>query len=264
MSADGAMVGPRCDPRKAPSSQGGKVVTSDVAHVCATRVPHVVGFQTAARALLEGVNFFGHAAVASWTSQQPGVLLGAMLPDFAGMCGGRVEAVDDEVICGVALHHATDAVFHQLPVVTELMRELDARLDERRCGRGPRRAVAHIGVELLLDGALTREPVYRAAYLAGLEHDAVLRWRAPDEAPRFAILVERLRAGGVPDDLRRPAAITARVHRILAHRPLLAPSPDDLRAIGDALAGFQPRVEVAAETIVRAMRAALVDRPLPA
>lgn len=257
------MVGPLAERCKTPASQAGKVVTSDVAHVRATPVPHVVGFQTAAQALVEGVNFFGHAAVASWTSQRPGVLLGAMLPDFAGMCGGRVEGVDEDVVCGVAIHHATDRIFHQLPVVTALMRELDARLDERRCARGPRRAVAHIGVELLLDGALTREPVYRAAYLAGLEHDAVLRWREPDEAPRFAILLERLRTRGVPDDLRRPEAITARVHRILAHRPLLAPSSDDLGAIGDALAGFQPRVEVAAETIVRAMRAALADGAPP-
>lgn len=264
MRAARAMVGPPARPRNAPSSHAGKVVTSDLTHVRATAVLRVVGFQTPVRTLVEDVNFFGHAAVASWASQRPGVVLGAMLPDFATMCGGRIEAVDDdEVDRGVALHHTTDAVFHQLPVVTALMRELDARLDERGCARGPRRAVAHIGVELLLDGELTGEPAYRAAYLAGLAHDAALRWRGSDEAPRFAILIERLRERGVPDDLRRPAAITARLHRILAHRPLLAPSGDDLRAIGDALAGFQPRVEVAAGTIVRAMRAALADRPLP-
>jgi hypothetical protein len=210
------------------------------------------------RTLVEGVNFFGHAAVASWTSQVPGVVLGAMLPDFATMCGGRVEAVEDgDVSRGVAIHHATDAAFHALPVVTALMRELDARLDERRCARGPRRAVAHIGVELLLDGELTGEPAYRAAYSAGLTHDPVLRWRGADEASRFAILLERLRARGIPDDLKQPEAITARLHRILAHRPLLAPSPDDLRAIREALRVFQPRVEVAADTVVRAMRAAL-------
>jgi hypothetical protein len=204
------------------------------------------------------MNFFGHAAVASWASRVPGVLLGAMLPDFATMCGGRIEAVeDDEVTRGVALHHTTDAVFHGLPVVTALMRELDEALADRRCARGPRRAVAHIGIELLLDGELTGEPAYRAAYSEGIAHEPVLRWRSPDEAARFAILLERLRARGIPDDLKQPGAITARLHRILAHRPLLAPSPDDLRAIRDALVVFQPRVEVAADTVVRAMRAAL-------
>jgi acyl carrier protein phosphodiesterase len=204
------------------------------------------------------VNFFGHAAVASWSRAAPGVVLGAMLPDFATMCGGRIEsAVTEDVTRGIALHHATDAAFHTLPVVTGLMRELDGQLAERHCGRGPRRAVAHIGVELLLDGELTDDPGYRAAYLDGIAHDAVLHWRDPEAAPRFATLLDRLRTRGIPEDLRSPDAITTRVHRILAHRPLLAPSPDDLRAIHAALVAFQPRLVVATATILRAMRAAL-------
>jgi hypothetical protein len=204
------------------------------------------------------VNFFGHAAIASWSAPAPGVVLGAMLPDFATMCGGRIAAAhDDTVARGIALHHASDAVFHQLPVVTGLMRELDDQLDQRGCARGPRRAVAHIGVELLLDGVLIGEPAYRAAYLRGLAHDPALAWRDPAAAPRFADLLARLRARGVPDDLGLPEAIAIRVHRVLAHRPLLAPSPDDLRAIRGALIAYKPRVDVAAETIVRAMRAAL-------
>jgi hypothetical protein len=207
------------------------------------------------------VNFFGHAAIASWSAPAPGVVLGAMLPDFATMCGGRIETAHDEAVArGIALHHATDAVFHQLPVVTALMRELDEQLDLRGCARGPRRAVAHIGVELLLDGVLIDEPAYRAAYLDGLAHDPSLAWRDPGDAPRFAILLDRLRARGVPEDLRLPEAVTTRVHRVLAHRPLLAPSTADLRAIRGALVGFQPRIGVAAETIVRGMRAALGGR----
>lgn len=186
-----------------------------------------------------------------------------MLPDFATMCGGRIaSAGEDSVSDGIALHHTTDAAFHQLPVVTALMRELDEHLHHGRCARGPRRATAHIGVELLLDGVLVGEPAYRAAYLGGLAHDPVLQWRDPGDAPRFALLLDRLRARGVPDDLRLPEAITARLHRILAHRPLLAPSPDDLRAIHDALVIFQPRVEVAADTVMRAMRAALGGNPV--
>jgi hypothetical protein len=204
------------------------------------------------------VNFFGHAAVASWSAPAAGVVLGAMLPDLATMSGGRIAAAGEpDVEAGIALHHASDAAFHRLPAVLALMRELDELLAERRCARGPRRAVAHIGVELLLDGTLTGEPAYRTAYLRGLAHDAALDWRDPGDAPRFAHVLDRLRARGVPDDLRLPEAITARVHRILAHRPLLAPSPDDLRAIHGALAAFQPRVEVAGDTVMRAMRAAL-------
>lgn len=205
------------------------------------------------------MNFFGHAAVASWGSPAPGVVLGAMLPDFATMCGGRIESAEHaDVTEGIELHHATDAVFHRLPVVTGLMRELDEHLVRGHCARGPRRAAAHIGVELLLDGALTDEPVYRATYLSGLWCDPVLHWRDPETAARFAILLERLRSHGVPDDLRLPDAVANRLHRILAHRPLLAPSSTDLQAIHTALVAFKPRLDVAAETVLRAMRAAML------
>jgi len=208
------------------------------------------------------VNFFGHAAVASWSSAVPvpGLVLGAMLPDFASMTRGRVDGADDPTVAaGIDLHHRTDAVFHQLPVVTGLMRELDDHLGRRLCARGPRRAVAHIGVELLLDGVLLDDPNYRAAYLAGLGHDAAVRWREPETADRFATLLARLRARGIPDDLQRPDAIATRLARILADRPLLAASPDDLRAIHAALVAFKPRLEVAADTVMRAMRGAFAS-----
>jgi hypothetical protein len=210
------------------------------------------------------VNYFGHAAVASWSAPaEPGVMLGAMLPDFCGMCRARIATAEEAAVAGgIALHHATDAAFHGLPVVTGLMRELDEQLQRAGCARGPRRAVAHIGVELLLDGVLVDEPGYRAAYLAGLAHRPALRWRDPDGGARFTTLLDRLRDHGVPDDLRRPEAIAGRVHRVLAHRPLLAPSPGELGAIRDALAAFQPRIAVAAETIVRALRASLAVEEL--
>lgn len=205
---------------------------------------------------MTSVNFFGHAAVASWSSSDPAVVLGAMLPDFATMSGARIAADGhtDDIAHGIAIHHATDATFHQLPVVTGLMRELDQLLEERGCARGPRRAVAHIGVELLLDGVLVAEAVYRDAYVAALAHEGEPVWRAPEDPARFAVLIARLRAHGVPDDLRDPAMITLRLGRMLRHRPLLAPSPSDLRAIGDALAVYKARVDVAAETVLRAMR----------
>jgi hypothetical protein len=180
-----------------------------------------------------------------------------MLPDFATMSGARLAhdgAHDPEISEGIALHHATDATFHRLPVVTGLMRDLDAMLLERGCARGPRRAVAHIGVELLLDGVLVGEPAYRDAYTRALAHDARVVGREPEDPARFTMLVTRLRAHGVPDDLRDPASITRRLARMLGHRPLLAPSPSDLIAIGDALVAYKPRVEVATETVLRALR----------
>ena len=208
------------------------------------------------------VNFFGHAAVASWSSGSGAVALGAMLPDFATMCRARLAPAEDAAVAtGIDLHHATDAAFHTLPPVLALMRELDDRLDRGGCARGPRRATSHIGTELLLDGVLVAEPAYRASYLAGLAHDpAGVRWREPEAAERFAVLLARLRGHGVPDDLDEAAAITQRLARMLAHRPLLAPSGDDLRAIARALADHAPRVAVAADTVMRALRARLETR----
>jgi acyl carrier protein phosphodiesterase len=205
------------------------------------------------------VNYFGHAAVASWTDSSPGAVLGAMLPDFATMSRIRLaEPTDPTIARGIDMHHRADSVFHQLPVVLGLMRELDGRLDAAGVARGPRRAVAHIGVELLLDGVLVDEGSYRAAYLGALSHDpAGVQFRDEGDDLRFAALHTRLRSYGVPDDLREPDSIVHRLHRMLAHRPLLAPSPGDLVGIRGALVAHKPRIEVATEAVLRAMRAAL-------
>ena len=220
------------------------------------------------------MNFFGHAAVASWglapgageptvaTTDASGRVLGAMLPDFATMSGARLADPHDDaaVAGGIALHHVTDAAFHHLPPVLALMRELDERLERLGCARGPRRAVAHIGVELLLDGVLVEELLYREHYLAGLAHDpAGVRWREHGDDTRFGVLLTRLRAHGVPDDLRKPESIAMRLQRMLSHRPLLAPSPADLAAIRTALVAYKPRVEIAADTVLRGLRAALTS-----
>jgi hypothetical protein len=209
--------------------------------------------------LTKDVNFFGHAAVASWANGGPGAALGAMLPDFATMCGGRLATATDPAIgIGIELHHKTDGVFHRLAPVTALMRELGDRLESRGCARGPKRAVAHIGVELLLDGVLVDEPSYREAYLGGLAYDETgVVWREEADAPRFAVLLARLRSHGVPDDLREPEAIAIRLQRMLSHRPLLAPNAQDMHAIRASLIEYKPRIAVAADTVMRAVRAAL-------
>jgi hypothetical protein len=213
------------------------------------------------------VNFFGHAVVATWSNPTSGCVLGAMLPDFATMSGTRLAAssgTDAEIERGIALHHATDAAFHRLPPVLALMRELDGKLDAAGCARGPRRAVAHIGVELLLDGVLVAEPAYREHYLAGLAHDpSGIAWREESDAARLAVLLSRLRAHGVPDDLARPEAIVQRLHRMLSHRPLLAPNATDLAAIRSCLVDYKPRVDVATETVLRALRATLAPLATP-
>jgi hypothetical protein len=206
-----------------------------------------------------GVNFFGHAVVASWTGPSAGLALGAMLPDFQAMSGARVaDPGDAEVAAGIELHHRTDAAFHRLPGFVALGREVEARLEAAGVARGPRRAVGHIGVELLLDGVLLADGPGRAAYLAALDHPVhAITWRDEGDGARFAMLHARLRDHGVPDDLARPEAAAARVLRAIAHRPLLRASPSEADAIRAELVRTAPRVRVAAPAIMSALRAGL-------
>jgi acyl carrier protein phosphodiesterase len=205
------------------------------------------------------VNYFGHAAVASWYSPEPAAALGAMLPDFATMSGTRLaEATDPAIARGIALHHKTDGAFHHLPPVLALMRELDDRLEAGGCARGPRRAVAHIGIELLIDGVLVAETPYRDLYVAALAYDTSgIQFREADDRPRFATLHTRLLGYGVPDDLARPESIVHRLQRMLAHRPLLAPNATDLAVIKTSLVEQKPRVDVATEAVLRSLRATM-------
>lgn len=210
------------------------------------------------------MNFFGHAVVAAWHAgdRHPALgalALGAMLPDLLGIAGARLDhAGDDHVDAGIALHHRTDAAFHPLPEFVALGRRLDARLTAGGVSRGPARATAHVGVELLLDGVLAEDRAGRAAYLAALAHPAdAARWREPAHGPRFAQLRSRLAAHGVPDDLRDPAVAASRLLRALAPRPRLCPSAAEADVIRAELAALVPEVERAAPAIVGGLRAAL-------
>jgi hypothetical protein len=205
------------------------------------------------------VNFFGHAAVASWFAGPPArgpTALGAMLPDFQTMSGARASAIDDAVVAaGVALHHRTDGAFHRLPVVTGLMRELFDRLAAAGVSRGPARAASHVGMELLLDGVLVDAADHRAAYAEALAIDPVPA--TFDQPAWIARVLARLRGHGVPYDLRRADAVALRIIRMTADRPLLAAKGDEPDKIRTVLSGYRTRIEVAATTVVSALRAAL-------
>lgn len=208
------------------------------------------------------VNFFGHAVVSRWCAAHPAGgeyvggaahALGAMLPDFASMCGGTLATPTEEPLAaGVALHHRTDAVFHHHRHVLELMGELHERLLRAGCGRGPARAGSHIGIELLLDGVLLDDGASCALYREAIAHSPEgVRWREAADEQRFAGLRERLLAVGVPLDLRRPRAAALRLVRTLARRPRLAPGPGEAALLESGLEAMAPRVERLASLIVR-------------
>ncbi|HEX2735133.1 MAG TPA: hypothetical protein VHM70_26185 [Polyangiaceae bacterium] len=183
------------------------------------------------------MNFFGHAVIASWARPDPAFALGAMLPDLGRMLGARhVSSEDPALGAGIAFHHESDRVFHQSRVFAEFERAALAYFRERRVPRGPRRALSHIGVELLLDCHLaSKEQV--ASYLRALNAagrtDVADRitWRSGSAAHgrdlqsaqldfqelcrRLASRVERL----VPE---RPRDLTPRLEAILSGHPRLA------------------------------------------
>ena len=209
------------------------------------------------------MNFFGHAAVVTRVRSDapPATVLGAMLPDFLSMCGARTTAIDDDALAaGVALHHETDAAFHALPPFTGLVRDLGERLTHAGVSRGPMRGVAHAAVELFLDGTLVDDARACDAYAAAIDHDPRANF---DEPERFAFLRTRLRAHGVPYDLREAHAIAARCLRMLAHRPLLAPKGDEPAIITRVLDDFARRARVAAPTIMHALRASMAASATP-
>lgn len=191
------------------------------------------------------MNFIGHLLVARWQSAHPAFGLGAMLPDFASMAGTRLTDVADvDVARGVALHHRTDEVFHACSAFVALSRDAFSVLVEAGVERGPARAVAHIGVELLIDGELLRQPELGDAYLSALSAFTALPDAALFEPERSALrrVSARLTAYGIPYDYERPELVTTRLVSILGRRPRLALTPAAATLVGGIMPDLKGRV----------------------
>lgn len=212
------------------------------------------------------MNFFGHAAIARWEGGDATFVLGAMLPDLTSIARARFRDVDAgaaELARGVALHHATDAVFHSAPVFVDLCTRGASDLEALGVGHAPARAVAHVGIELLLDGTLVEDRATCDAYVGAIDvaarHEVLgaIRWRTADGAQRFAFVRERLASYGVPIDLRDPDVVADRLERILAPRPRLALGPGDRDRVGRWLHRVRAEVEEAAGPLIDRVRTAL-------
>jgi hypothetical protein len=197
--------------------------------------------------LFERMNFFSHAVVAGRFSRDPVFVLGAMLPDFASMLGVRMRSVAEATIRnGVRFHHLTDGVFHELPVFRTLSRDANSALRDRGVARGPALAIAHVGIEILLDTTLGQSAAARDAYLSGLEAGRTpafarsLAWPEP-EAKRLADLLETLVRRGIVLDTSSELLVE-RIRRTLAGRPRLRLGPDDPPRVRDWVEATRDRV----------------------
>jgi hypothetical protein len=213
------------------------------------------------------MNFFGHAAMAERVSREPTFVLGAMLPDFSSMLGLRPPtSAHPRVAEGIAFHHATDEAFHELSVFRELCSDAMRLLAERGVSRGTRRAVAHVGVELLLDVELAEDPRARSAYLAALKSArdpavvSTLSWPA-DQQDRLVQLAARLEERS---DSAKPstATLVERLARTLSGRPRLAMEDAARSHVADWVELCRVRVVASAPALVfELMR--VIERDFP-
>ena len=173
------------------------------------------------------MNFFGHAWIAGWFSQQDPFVLGAMLPDLANMLRLTAPAtLHPELAAGIRLHHETDRAFHASRAFTGLERGALSALSALGFPKGARRALAHVGVEFLIDEQLALEAPAWSGYHTALEFGGsaasrgTLSWGSEQEEQRFALLCRRLAAlshgrDGIP-------TLVKRLFGTLAGRPRLA------------------------------------------
>jgi hypothetical protein len=192
------------------------------------------------------MNFFGHAWVAGWFSAQAPFILGSMLPDFASALRVTPPTSGHAGLeAGIRLHHDTDRVFHDTYVFRELEQGARASLSAAGVPKGARRALAHVGVEFLIDAELARRSPAWQGYAVALrfgssaECRAALRWGAEDRGEALASLCQRLAASTRHADARR---LAARLVATLAGRPRLELSPEDVPRVAPWLDAFRPRV----------------------
>lgn len=177
------------------------------------------------------MNFFSHAFIASQHSSNPRWILGSMLPDFFGMAGLKLEKViDDQALAGgIKFHHITDDAFHGNAVVEDLMGSATRELLGQGMVKGAAMAIGHVGVELLLDGALVSSVAALKSYREAINElqttESCLRFCGLDineGANRWRRITEFMPTASIPESYADPGFVADRLIRILANRPFLA------------------------------------------
>jgi hypothetical protein len=204
------------------------------------------------------MNFLAHAAVARRHDTHPAYLLGSVLPDLLPMTGLPAthrhldrSSVEPRVAEGWRDHHRADAAFHALPRFLVGVHALRTDLRQTRLATGSRRAVAHVGWELLLDEAVAGDPATISDFRAALGHGATL---ATD--PHWQALLARL--GTI--EPRSPAdaeTVAWHAHRAVGHRPRLAFDPAAVTEVAEVLERHRVGVLEAARPLLDELAARL-------
>ena len=209
------------------------------------------------------MNFFGHALIAHRDEATRGptraeFVLGAMLPDFASILRTRQPlATLDALDAGLSFHHRTDHAFHGSQGFLEFSRQASAFLSDRGVSRGTARAVAHVGVELLLDAAFARENAANEAYLSAIacamteRVQGAIRWPTSDASERFQSLCHRLQQRGRFQENPPSEHVAERLRSILADRPRLSMSDDALTVVQHWVSTARPQITSGAPQLLR-------------
>ena len=194
------------------------------------------------------MNYFGHAALAILRRERPFFVLGAMLPDFLAMLGGRLQNkrgggfIREQLANGVDFHLKTDAVFHQAPVFVAMNRRALIELRQLGVSRGPARACAHIGVEMLIDAHLIQRKdlydQYLLALRAGARSDDLFACDGPNHRGRLSALCQHLANRGAEVHEASAQRFEVRLKKTLEHRATLRPSETELTLISKHLGGW--------------------------
>ena len=183
------------------------------------------------------MNVLGHASVAlAWGGDDPAFVLGAVLPDLASMVHVRIDRslLGGPVADGMSCHIHADAIFHDHPAFRTGAAALRRDLASQGLDRGPVRAVGHAGWEFLLDGTLLGSPAeaayWRALDVGELALDAVAE---PDRTRWLGSLNYRRQRPRLRYD--DPPWVAERLHDLLARRPRLRFSRQELPAVANVL-----------------------------
>jgi hypothetical protein len=208
------------------------------------------------------MNFFGHALIAQRDEATRGptraeFVLGAMLPDFAAMLRARPPlAALAPLSAGISFHHRTDDAFHGSRAFLEFSRHASSFLSERGVSRGTARAVAHVGVELILDAAFARENGANEAYLSAVacalneRVHGLIQWQSGDTSERFRHLCHNLHQRGRFQENPESDVVAQRLQRILADRPRLAMDERGLSVVRDWIESARSQIIVGAPELL--------------
>jgi len=239
------------------------------------------------------VNLVGHVAVTvrGRADASPALLAGAMLPDLGAIArirlrspdamtsrpgltgGGPDDAAAADLAVGIAGHHATDAAFHGSAWFREHNRRLLDALLDAGVERGPARASAHAGLEMLLDGELVGDPqiviatrrALRAVGDGGEARAAAVTLAAPEDRTEWAARLDRLAGSLDPEAYTSASGVALRLQRMTRGRRRIELRDEHVTAVTSALEAYRSVVardsDHVVDDVLLAARAA--TRPLP-